>query len=199
MEILRLVAVTDDRLLPGRDLVASCLAATRGGATAVQLRLKHAPARELATMARALLQALEVPVFINDAADVAIAVGAAGVHLGPGDVPAGLVRRVAPPGFLIGVSVGLVQEMSNGAEADYWGVGPLRATRTKGDAGEPLGLAGFSAIASRSGQRPCVAIGGVMPDDVDLVRGAGGAGVAVVSGIFGAGDPEANARRYRDK
>jgi len=192
------MAVTEDRLLSGRDLVAACRSAVSGGATAVQLRLKGASARELAREARALLLALPVPVILNDRADVALAVGAAGVHLGPDDLPAALVRRIAPPGFLIGVSVGLEREIANGESADYWGVGPFRATATKPDAGSALGVEGFRALVRRAGTRPCVAIGGIQPGDLPLVREVGGAGVAVVSGIFGGDDPEAAARRYRE-
>jgi thiamine-phosphate pyrophosphorylase len=192
---LRLVAVTDDQVLAGRDPVAACLAAVRGGATAVQLRLKDAPARELAGVARALLAVLPVPLIVNDRADVALAVGAAGVHLGIDDVPAALIRRMAPVGFLIGVSVGLEQEIENGAAGDYWGVGPYRATGTKPGAGSALGREGLLAILARAGGRPCVAIGGVRPEDVAEIRAAGAVGVAVVSGIFTA-DPEAGAGEY---
>lgn len=191
------MAVTDDRLLAGRDVVAACLAAARGGATSVQLRLKDAPPRRLAELARALLVALPVPLLINDRADVALAVGAAGVHLGGDDVPAALVRRAAPPGFVIGVSVGVAVEVANGAVADYWGIGPWRATTTKSDAGEALGEEGFRAMVRQANGKPCVAIGGVRPEDVVAVQNAGGAGVAVVSGIF-AGDPQAAARQYRE-
>ena len=95
-EILRLVLVTDDAFVRGRDLVSLCLAAERGGVTAVQLRLKEASPRELASTARALLVALRVPLFLNDRLDVALAVGAAGVHLGPDDMPIAMARRIVP-------------------------------------------------------------------------------------------------------
>ncbi len=189
------MAVTDDQLLAGRDVVEACLAAERGGATMIQLRLKQPCAAELAELARALLAKLTVPLIINDRADVALATGAAGVHLGPDDVPATLIRRIAPPGFLIGVSVGLEQEIPNGQAADYWGVGPFRVTATKSNAGDALGVAGIRAILPRAEGRPCVAIGGVRPEDVVPLRAAGAAGVAVVSGIFG-GDAEEGVRRY---
>lgn len=191
------MAVTDDELLAGRDLVDACLAAERGGATMIQLRLKRAGAAELAGLARALLARLQVPLLINDRADVALAVGAAGVHLGPDDVPAALIRRVSPAGFVIGVSVGLAQEIPNGQAADYWGVGPFRGTGTKVDAGAALGMAGIRSIVEQAGGRPCVAIGGVRPEDVAPLMGAGVAGVAVVSGVFRE-EPELGARTYRD-
>jgi thiamine-phosphate diphosphorylase len=159
--------------------------------------LKHASARQLADVARRLLAALRVPLIVNDRADVAIAVGAAGVHLGPDDVAPDRIRRIAPPEFVVGSSVGTPDEITRGEAADYWGVGPLNGTLTKADAGAPLGIAGFAAIVAAAGARPCIAIGSVRPEDVEGVLCAGGAGVAVVSGILGAADVESAARRYR--
>jgi thiamine-phosphate pyrophosphorylase len=194
--VVRLMLVTDDRLLAGRDLVELALAAQHGGATSVQLRLKQASARELAAAARALVRALRVPVLVNDRPDVALAAGAAGVHLGPDDMPVPLVRRVVPPGFILGASAGSPSEAASAAGADYWGVGPWRATGTKSDAGPALGVDGFAQIVSLGGGKPCIAIGAVEPEDVRAVFAAGGAGVAVVSGILGAADVEAAARAY---
>ncbi len=188
--------VTDDRLLAGRDVVALARSAERGGATAVQLRLKDASARDLAALARALVEALTIPVLVNDRPDVAIVAGAAGVHLGPEDLPVELARRIAPPGFVIGASVGSEAEAAAAGRADYWGIGPWRTTATKADAGETLGPEGFAALARLSAGRPCLAIGGVLPEDVALVRDAGGQGVAVSSGILAAADVEGAVRRY---
>ncbi len=189
--------VTDDALLGGRDPVAVARAAERGGVTAVQLRLKRATARELAEIARALVAALRVPVLVNDRPDVAIAAGAAGVHLGPDDLPVALARRIAPPGFIVGASVGTPEEAAGAAGADYWGVGPWRATSTKPDAGAALGPEGFRRTVALATGTPCVAIGGVRPEDVPAVLAAGGAGVAVAAGILGAADVERAARSYR--
>jgi thiamine-phosphate pyrophosphorylase len=110
--------VTDDRLVQGRDLIALALAAERGGVTSVQLRLKQVQARELAQLIRGLVQALTVPVLVNDRPDVAIAAGAAGVHLGPDDMPVELARRIAPEGFIIGASVGSEAEAGWAGAAD---------------------------------------------------------------------------------
>lgn len=189
--------VTDDALVRGRDLVALARAAERGGATALQLRLKHAPPRALAETARALVAAVRLPVLVNDRPDVALAAGAAGVHLGPEDLPVALARRIAPPGFIIGLSVGGPEEVAGGRGADYWGVGPWRRTTTKGDAGLALGPEKFRAIVALARGTPCVAIGGVRPEDVREVGRSGGLGVAVVSGILGAEDVEAATRAYR--
>jgi thiamine-phosphate pyrophosphorylase len=176
--------------------VALARAAERGGVSSVQLRLKQATPRDLAQLVRALLQALRIPVLVNDRPDVAIAAGAAGVHLGPDDLTVDLTRRIAPPGFVVGASVGNVTEAGTAGAADYWGIGPWRATATKGDAGVGLGPEGFQALVRLAGGKPCIAIGGVTPEDVPRVLLAGGTGVALVSGILGADDVEAAARLY---
>jgi len=175
-EHLRLMLVTDDVLMEGRDLLQLALAAERGGISSLQLRLKQRPARDLVKLVRILAQALTVPVLVNDRPDVALAAGAAGVHLGPEDIPVDLTRHIAPPGFIVGASVG------SAAEAD--------AARAA------LGAGGFRELVELAGGRPCVAIGGVRPEDVPAVLAAGGSGVAVVSGILGAEDVEAAARAY---
>ena len=190
--------VTDDGLLAHRDPVALARAAERGGVTAVQLRLKQASARDQVAIARRLVSALGIPVLVNDRPDVALAAGAAGVHLGADDLPAGLVRRIAPPGFLIGASVGSEAEAAAAAAADYWGIGPWRVTTTKADAGPALNAAGFASLVRLADGRPCIAIGSVRPEDVREVLAAGGRGVAVASGILGTAEVETAARRYAD-
>jgi len=189
--------VTDDRLLRGRDLVALALAAERGGITSLQLRLKEASARELADLIRRLRRVLTVPVLVNDRPDVAIAAGAAGVHLGSEDIPVELARRAVLPGFIIGASVGSEVEASAAGGADYWGVGPWRESSTKSDAGAGLGPEGFTRLARLAGSKPCLAIGGVTPPDVAAVLASGGSGVAVSSGILVTENVEAAARKYR--
>ena len=193
--LLRLMMVTDDRLVQGRDLLQLAMAAQRGGITSLQVRLKLRSPRELVHLVRALVKGLDIPVLVNDRPDIAIAAGAAGVHLGPDDVPVNLARTIGPPGFIVGASVGTEAEAA--PEADYWGVGPWRETTTKGDAGSALGTDGFQRIVELARGKPCLAIGGIRPVDVGSVLSQGGAGVAVVSGILGAGDIETAAREYR--
>jgi thiamine-phosphate pyrophosphorylase len=190
--------VTDDALLAGRDLVSLAQAAERGGVTSVELRLKRATGRELVAAARALVTALRVPVLVNDRPDIALAAGAAGVHLGPDDLPVEHARRLAPPGFIVGASAGSPQEALAGRDADYWGVGPWRTTGTKADAGVPLGAEGFRRLVALGEGNPCLAIGGVRAEDVGAVLAAGGVGVGVASGILAVGDVEEAARRYRN-
>jgi thiamine-phosphate pyrophosphorylase len=188
--------VTDDELVRRRDLLALALAAQKGGVTSIQLRLKEARPRDLAELVRSLRRALTIPVLVNDRPDVAIAAGAAGVHLGPEDVPLEVARSIAPAGFVIGASVGSEAEAGRADAADYWGVGPWRETSTKQDAGQGLGPEGFRRLLRLAGSKPCIAIGGVTSADVPAVLASGGSGVAVVSGILGAEDVEAAAREY---
>lgn len=190
--------VTDDHLMAGREIVDVAREAVRGGVTCIQLRLKEPDARSLLGLARALREAVPVPVLVNDRPDVAAAAGC-GVHLGPDDLAAPLARRLLPPGSIIGVSVGTQEEAAKAradASADYWGVGPLRVTNTKADAGAAIGVDGFRRIVALAAGRPCIAIGSVRPEDVPAVLAAGGVGVAVVSGILGEADVAAAARAY---
>ncbi len=192
----RLIAITDD-LRDGQDGLADrAAAAVRGGATMVQIRLKHTDARVLAGVTRTLVARLPVPVIVNDRTDIALACGAAGVHVGPDDIPAAAIRRIAPPGFLIGVSVGSDGEVSNAAGGDYTGIGPVYGSLSKLDAGNAIGLLGFAHLADAAGL-PAVAIGGITTATAADVIAAGASGIAVIAAIFGASDPEAAARSLR--
>jgi thiamine-phosphate pyrophosphorylase len=194
--ILKLIAITDDVRDGEAGLVRRASAAVRGGATSVQLRLKNVAARDLVRLAQELVRALEVPVIVNDRADVAIAAGAAGVHLGPEDVPPSAVRRIAPPGFIIGVSVGDDAELESIASADYAGVGPFYESPSKDDAGNAIGAAGFAKLAKRL-RVPAIAIGGITADNAREAIDAGAVGVAAISAILGSPDPAEAARRIR--
>ena len=191
--ILRLVAITDNVRDGQSGLIERAIAAAKGGATSIQLRIKDVAARDLVILARELVQAVNVPVIVNDRADVAIAAGAAGVHLGPDDLPARAVRSFAPPGFIIGASVGSTEEMQNADGADYAGIGPVFATGSKLDAGGAIGVAEFSRLAVATGL-PAVGIGGITALNARQVIEAGGAGVAAIASVFGADDPLAAAR-----
>ena len=129
---LRLMVITDPALLEGRDGVAVCQRAVRGGATIVQVRAKGVAPAQVAAFARTLVASLAVPVIVNDRVDVALAAGAAGAHLGQDDVPLDALRSHLPPGFLLGISVGSPAEADRvrGWPADSWSVGPCFATGT---------------------------------------------------------------------
>ncbi|HEU4628194.1 MAG TPA: thiamine phosphate synthase [Gemmatimonadaceae bacterium] len=195
-DVLRLVAITDDARDGIEGLVARARAATRGGATMVQLRLKYATSRELLATARALVAGLPVPVIVNDRADIALAAGAAGVHLGVDDLPVAAVRAMAPTGFIIGASFGGAAELAHARGADYVGIGPVYGTASKADAGEAIGVEGFARLRAMI-DAPAVAIGGVDETNAGALREAGAAGIAVIRALFGASDPEGAARRLR--
>ena len=192
VSILRLIAITDNVRDGQAGLIARAVAAAEGGATCIQLRLKDVAARDLTSVARELVSAVSVPVIINDRADVAIAAGAAGVHLGADDIPPAAVRAFAPPRFIIGVSVGGDGEVANAIAADYAGIGPVYATGTKRDAGSAIGTGEFVRLAAATGL-PAVGIGGISAANARAVLEAGASGVAVVASVFGASDPRAAA------
>ncbi|MDP9279224.1 MAG: thiamine phosphate synthase [Gemmatimonadota bacterium] len=192
-KILRLVAITDDAEEQRSTLVDRVAAAVRGGATSVQVRLKRATPREVVEITKAIVSKVPVPVIVNDRADIALAAGAAGVHVGEADLPVIAIRRFAPASFIIGASLGGEAELANAKEADYVGIGPLFATDTKGDAGKAIGIEGFKRLAGLAG-RPAVAVGGLSAESAAQVMAAGGAGVAVINAIFRGEDPERAAR-----
>lgn len=194
------MVLTDAALLKGRDVVDVCRRAVAGGATMIQARLKGASARDLAALARTLVSALPVPVLVNDRVDVALAVGAAGAHLGQDDPPLDALRPHVPPDFLLGLSVGSQEEADRVAAwpADYWSVGPCFATTTKSDAGAPLGASGFTALVRRAPDGiPVIGIGGITAANAAEIVAAGAAGVAVTAAVIGASDPEAAAGALR--
>ena len=193
---LRLLAITDD-LRDGRDgLVARAVAAVHGGASMIQLRLKDADARTMLEVARALVAAVRAPVIVNDRADVALAAGAAGVHVGTEDLPAAALRAVVPAGFIIGASVGSRDEVELARGADYVGIGPVFETGSKADAGPSIGIEGFVALR-RLVRLPAVAIGGISDANASSVIAAGADGVAVIRAVFSSADPERAARSLR--
>jgi thiamine-phosphate pyrophosphorylase len=197
-ESLKLIAITDE-LRDDRDaLVARAAAAARGGATMIQLRLKDENPRTIVEVASALLATIprSVPLLINDRLDVALAAGAAGVHLGADDIPGAAARRIAPAGFVIGASVGCDAEVPGSRGADYVGIGPLFATSSKSDAGAAIGAAEFARLAALCAL-PAVAIGGIDTSNARAAIDAGARGVAAISAIFGTRDPEAAARALR--
>lgn len=193
---LTLIAITDGLRQGAEEVVARAEAAVRGGATMVQLRLKDADARTQVEVARRLVAVLPVPVIVNDRLDVAMAAGAAGVHVGADDLPVSAVRAAAPVDFIVGASVGNDAEVALAAGADYVGVGPVYATGSKADAGRAIGVSEMVRLALAC-RIPAVAIGGITADNVAPVIESGVAGVAVIRALMGAPDPEWAAKLLR--
>ncbi|PIE68581.1 MAG: thiamine phosphate synthase [Deltaproteobacteria bacterium] len=196
-----LYLVTDRGLSRGRRTVEVVQQAVLGGVTCVQLREKNCSTREFLTEARALqtlLKPLAVPLIVNDRLDIALAVDAAGVHLGQSDMPLAEARRLLGSARIIGISAESLEDALEAEEqgADYIGISPVFATPTKTDAASPHGLAGVRAIRRRV-QLPLVGIGGIGVENAAEVIAAGADGLAVVSAIMSADCPETAARALR--
>ena len=179
--------VTDDGCLQGRALIDCVREALEGGVTLVQYRAKTASSAEMyneALQLKALCDSFNVPLIINDRLDIAMAVGAAGVHLGQDDLPCAAARRILGEEYLIGVSAHNPAEARAALQsgADYLGCGAVFGTATKADV-QKLGTEGLAAICREKGL-PVVGIGGVTADNYREVRAAGADGAAIVSGIL---------------
>ena len=192
-EKLRLIVITDRLLAHPRTVEEVVTLALEGGARAIQLRDKDAGAREMLASARrlrALTREFEALLFINDRIDVALAVDADGVHLGPDDIPVAALRSVVPPGFVIGHSTDLpeVARRAQDDGADYLGCGTVYPTSSKGDAGEVIGLERLQEVV-RSVDIPVVGIGGIDASRAPEVAETGCAGIAVIGAVMAAPDP----------
>jgi thiamine-phosphate pyrophosphorylase len=195
-ELLRLIAITDDLHDGLEGLVGRANDVVRGGATMVELRLKHADARVLVEAARALVSRVAVPVIVNDRIDVALVAGAAGVHLGPDDLPVRSARAIAPQDFIIGASVRDDEDLVNANGADYIAIGSVFGTRSKRDTGVPIGLPELERLV-RLTALPTVAVGGVNAENAAAAMETGVSGVAALSALFGAEHPDRAALAIR--
>lgn len=189
--------VTDDGCLQGRTLIDCVREALEGGVTLVQYRAKTASSAEMyaeALQLKALCDSFKVPLIINDRLDIAMAVGAAGVHLGQDDLPCAAARRILGEDYIIGVSAHNPAEAKAALQsgADYLGCGAVFGTATKADV-KKLGTEGLTAICREKGL-PVVGIGGVTADNYREVRAAGADGAAIVSGILAQPDISATVR-----
>jgi thiamine-phosphate pyrophosphorylase len=206
---LSLYLVTDAGLAArvGKPLPEVVAAAVAGGVTTVQVREKHRPAGDFLRLVIEIGKVVtdRVTLLVNDRVDVFLAardlgVPVAGVHLGQRDLPADLARALIGPAAVLGLSAADPDELASAAASpariDYVGIGVVRATVTKPDAPPPLGIAGMRERAQCSAL-PSVAIGGIGLADTAALSGSALAGVAVVSGICAAADPEAAAAAYR--
>ncbi len=205
---LSLYLVTDTALCGERGVAATVEAAVRGGATAVQVRAKDSSAAEALQLLLAVADACDghAQVLMNDRVDVFLAArarGAAvhGVHVGQSDLPAVDVRAIVGEAAIVGLTASSLVEVeaANALPADtvdYLGIGVIRATTTKPDHPEPIGVHGFGERRTLS-RFPAVAIGGIGFDDLRPLRNAGADGVAVVSALCASSDPERSARELR--
>ena len=193
-----LYLIADAEYAAGRDLMPLVEAAVRGGVTVVQLRAKsllHGDFLALARRVAPVLKRHRVPLIINDRAEIALSCGAAGLHLGQDDLPLAVARKILAEDMIIGVSVNTPEEAREAERhgADYLGAGPVFATATKPTDLPTLGPGGLLRI-KQSVVIPVVAIGGITEENARSVREAGADGIAVVSALLGAEDPQEAAR-----
>lgn len=177
--------------------------AARGGAGWVQLRHKGLGDAAFAELARAVagrLAPLGVGLIVNDRVEAARGLGARGVHIGQSDGDPAAVRARIGPDMALGLSVEHEDHLAAIPRGcvTYLGVGPVHATASKPDHAPPIGFGGLARIAAAAGL-PCMAIGGLTAADVARVHAAGCEGVAVVSAISRAPDPQAAARAFLDR
>ena len=196
-----LYLVTDRGLAGGRATLDIVKAAVRGGTTCVQLREKDCSTLEFIQQALSIKEYLSsqgVPLIINDRLDVAQAVSADGVHLGQNDMPLDMARAIVGDEMIIGISAESLEDaiIAEKGGADYLGVSPIYATPTKTDTAPPLGLEGLQQIR-KTVKIPLVGIGGLNKDNSDEVIRHGADGVAVVSAIVAADDPETAASELK--
>lgn len=198
---LSLYLVTDRDLMTTPTLEEAVEEAISGGVTLVQLREKKASSRdfyELAVRVKAVTDRHEIPLIVNDRADIALGAHAAGVHVGQSDIPAKVAREIMGDDKIVGVSVSNAQEAIKAQEdgADYLGVGPMFSTDTKKDA-EPVSFEEFLRIREFV-HIPIVVIGGINENTISAFKGVDIQGIAVVSAIMAAKDVSGKARRLRD-
>lgn len=160
-----------------------------GGATVVQLRDKHASALEFYKQAKAALAVARergVQIVINDRADIALAVGADGVHLGQDDLPPEAARRLLGDDVVIGFSTHNVKQAIEASTwpIDYLAIGPIFETSTKQNPDPVVGLDGLKIVREAIGERPLVGIGGITPANARSVINAGADSVAIIRGLL---------------
>ncbi|MCC6705251.1 MAG: thiamine phosphate synthase [Thermomicrobiales bacterium] len=200
-QALRVYLVADPSQTPG-PITEVVQAALAGGVTMVQLRAKTLHDLGQYAIGRVLLQACRAAgaaFIVNDRLDLALALGADGIHLGVDDLPLEEARRLAPPGFVIGYSPATDEQARRARErgASYLGVGPVFGTASKSDAGDAIG---FDVLERRAwlSRLPTIGIGGITPENAPEVIRAGACGVAVIGAISRSPDPEHAARALRE-
>jgi thiamine-phosphate pyrophosphorylase len=195
-----LLVITDRKKTRGRSLAEVVSCAMEGGARWFQLREKDLPARELLALARelrSLTAEAGARLIINDRADVALAVGADGVHLPANGLPPKEARAVLKEGMIIGVSTHTLEEARQAAQAgaDYITFGPIYYTPSKAAYGPPVGLKALrEAVEAVGASVPVLGLGGVKPGTVGEVLSCGARGVALISAVIAADDPAEAAR-----
>ncbi|MBF0328735.1 MAG: thiamine phosphate synthase [Nitrospirae bacterium] len=197
----KIYLITDRKLFTDNNFFLNAVEdALKAGIKAVQLREKDLPVRGLLDMAyrmREITARYGAKLFVNDRLDVAMSADADGVHLGHSGIPVSAAKRVVGEKMMIGVSAHSKDEALEAQEggADFITLGPIYKTPSKMKYGEPLGVDFFKSLAGIL-SIPVFGIGGIKADRVLEVMGAGASGIALISGILGAADAGAAAKKY---
>ncbi len=190
-----------DRSIMSDTSIEECVEKSlKGGVSVVQIREKDCPGKEFLQIAKSVKEITKrynVPLIINDRVDVAIAVGADGVHVGQDDLPCAIVRSMVGEDMIIGVSASSLTEALKAQQdgADYIGVGAMFATDTKTDA-KVVSMEELDRIR-REVSIPIVVIGGINKTTLPDFIGKGIDGIAVVSAIVSQNDVESAARELK--
>ncbi|RJQ22848.1 MAG: thiamine phosphate synthase [Nitrospiraceae bacterium] len=193
---------TSNFSLPTSHLITASRQALKGGVKAIQLREKDLGTRELLKLAykmRELTKTYNAKLFINDRFDIALAVGADGVHLTQNSVTPDIVKRVAGRKLLVGASTHSLKEAkaAEKAGADFLTLGPVYRTPSKLKYGKPLGIDVLKNVCSKV-KIPVFAVGGIKSQRVKEVMEAGAYGAAMISEILGADDIKGKAEEIND-
>jgi thiamine-phosphate pyrophosphorylase len=188
VDLPRLYPITDVRL-SGLSHAEQVARLSEGGATLIQLREKHLSPREFYSAAeQALIVAREhnVRLVINDRADIALALGADGVHLGQNDLPPAAARELLGERAIIGFSTHSIEQARDAARlpVDYIAIGPIFETSSKENPDATVGLDGLRRVRQAVEGTPLVAIGGITPETARAVREAGADSIAVLSSLL---------------
>jgi thiamine-phosphate pyrophosphorylase len=197
----KLYLITDRKLFTTKCLLYMAVEdALKGGIKAVQLREKDLPTRELVETAQWMKELTEeygANLIINDRVDVALAVGADGVHLGRNSIPANAVRTISDGKLLIGVSTHGIGEAIEAEKygADFITLGPIYETPSKLEYGNPIGIDMIRQVKSNI-SIPVLAIGGIKLNKVNEVMEAGADGIALISAILTAKNVKETAEKF---
>jgi thiamine-phosphate pyrophosphorylase len=192
-----LYAIIDKEWLNERNIQDIAEEIICGGAGILQYRNKISTTRQFFQQVRSLqkiTRAFQVPLIINDRVDIALAVGADGVHLGRDDLPVDVVRKIVGENMIVGWSISEIDDFAKADDADYLGVGAIYPTETH----KTYSVTGLEIVSKLrlETDRPIVGIGGITPANCSNVIRAGANGVAVISGIMGAEDTKSASSAY---
>lgn len=199
VSLLKLYAITRTETA---SIIDDVIAAIKGGVTCLQFRnktLKQTDFVHLAFKLRQITKHYQIPLIINDQVEVAKIIAADGVHIGPDDISWQQARRILGDASIIGLSIKNIEQAKRHKTADvnYFGVGPIFYTRTKEDAGKPMGCKCLASIVDVLHPKPVVAIGGIQQNNLSQVLACHVKGVALISAIMCAKNIENTARSYR--